>query len=134
LLLAGVIGGVVWAQKPQQPPAGPPAEQAPPEEDENLSVKQYAFNPLQASKELQVGRFYMKKGNFRAAAHRFEEATRWDGSNAEAFLLLGEAREKQKEHAAAREAYAKYLELAPEAKNAAAIRKKVESLRAARKR
>jgi len=120
LVIASLSGCAAWAQKPQQPAV----EQAPPEEDEGLVVKQYAFNPIQAAKELQVGRFYLKKGNFRAAAQRFEEATRWDGNNAEAYRMLGEAKEKQKDLAAARRAYAKYLELAPDAKDAAAIRKK----------
>jgi Flp pilus assembly protein TadD len=72
-----------------------------------------------------VGRFYLKKGSFRAAAQRFEEATRWDPNNADAYRLLGEAKEKQKDAAAARLAYTKYLELAPDAKDAEAIRKKV---------
>lgn len=120
LLIAGASSISLQAQKAQEP-----VEQVPPEEDEGLAVKQYSFNPLQASKELQVGRFYMKKRNFRAAARRFEEATRWDGTNAEAYLLLGEAREKQKDPAAAREAYSKYLELAPDAKNAADVRRKL---------
>ena len=46
---------------------------------------------------------------------------------AEAFLKLGESEEKLNDHAAAREAYEKYLELAPTAKNAPAIRKRSRS-------
>ncbi len=122
LALAALFSGGLWGQRP----APPPKEEVPPEEDENLKPKEYSFNPLQAAKELQVGRFYMKKGRYRAAAQRFAEATRWDGTNPEGFLLLGEAHEKQKDMAAAREAYAKYLEMAPDAKNAAEIRKKLE--------
>ncbi len=122
LFFASALWAAVWGQKTAQKPA----EQNPPEEDETLTAnRQYAFNPLQALKELQVGRFYMKKGNYRAAALRFQEATRWDGTNPDGFLLLGEASEKQKDTAAAREAYTKYLQLAPEAKNAAEIRKKL---------
>ena len=103
----------------------PPEPQEPPEEDESSKVKEYSFNPLQASKEMRVGLYYMKKGKYKAAEHRFAEATKWDPSTAEGFLRLGEAREKLKDAAGAKEAYAKYLELAPDAKNAAAIRKKV---------
>ena len=105
--------------KPQQ------QEQEPPEEDENLTVPEYTFNPLQAEKELKIGNFYMKKGKYRAAAIRFEEATKWDPNSAAAFLKLGEAREKQKDMKAARVAYAKYVELAPDAKNVEEIRRKL---------
>ncbi len=122
LFFAGTLWAAVWGQQSPQKPT----QQVPPEEDETLKApNEYTFNPLQASKEVQIGRFYMKKGNYNAAALRFEEATRWDGTNADAYLLLGEAREKQKDRAGASEAYAKYLQLATDAKNAKGIRKKL---------
>src|SRR5207248_1116779 len=115
----------IWAQdKPKaQPP--PKQQQEPPEEDESLKPKEYTFNPLQASKEVTIGNYYFKKGNYRAAAKRFTEATHWNASMAEAYLRLGEAQEKLKDEEAARAAYAKYVELAPDAKNADSIRKKL---------
>src|SRR5712664_600947 len=103
-------------QKKESKPAAPQQEQAPPEEDESLVPKEYSFNPLQASKELKVGNYYFKQGKYRAASLRFLEATRWDSTLVEAFLRLGEAREKQHDRKGAAEAYAKYLELAPDAK------------------
>jgi tetratricopeptide (TPR) repeat protein len=127
----------VLAAGAQQPPArkeNSPApqqqqEQAPPEEDESLVPKEYSFNPLQAAKELKVGNYYFKKGSYRAAAQRYNEATKWDGTLAEAYLRLGEAKEKQHDKKAAAEAYAKYLELAPDAKDAADIKKRLEKVR-----
>jgi tetratricopeptide (TPR) repeat protein len=111
----------------QERPAKPPVEeQDPPEEDESLKPTEYTFNPLQAEKEVRVGNFYFKKGSFKAAARRYREATRWDPTSAEAYRRLGQAEEKLKDDKAAREAYAKYLEIAPDAKDAAAIRKKIE--------
>lgn len=104
-------------------------EQEPPEEDANLQVKEYSFNPLQASKELRVGNYYFKKGSYNAAASRFREATKWNSGLAEAWLRLGEACEKQKDTGAAREAWAKYLELEPAGKDATEIRKKLKSLK-----
>ncbi len=109
----------------QEPKKEPPPAQEPPEEDESLVTKEYSFNPLQASKEIRTGLFYFKRGSYKAAAARFEEATRWDPGSAEAYLRLGETREKLKDHKAARAAFTKYLELAPDAKNAAVIRKKL---------
>ena len=132
-----LIGAAVCisAQQPKQRPATeqPKKEQqqaVPPEEDKSLAVDpDYAFNPLQSEKEIQTGNFYFKKGNYRAAAFRFREATRWNNGSADAWLRLAEAEEKLKDHKAAREAYTKYLEVASDAKNGDEIRKKIEKLK-----
>ena len=79
--------------------------------------------------DVAVGDYYFKQRNYRAAAGRYREATRWNERNAEAWLRLGEASEKAKDPAAAREAYTKYLALASDAKNAAEIRKRVQKLK-----
>jgi tetratricopeptide (TPR) repeat protein len=121
----------------QQPPASKQPDQdqpqqaveLPPEEDKSAQPKEYAFNPLQSKKEVTVGEFYFKKGDYRAAAGRFSEATKYNNGNAEAWLRLGDAQEKMKDPKAAREAYTKYLELAADAKNAAEVRKKLDKLK-----
>jgi tetratricopeptide (TPR) repeat protein len=105
-----------------------PQEQEPPEEDEALKPKVYAFNPLQANKDIQAGDFYFHKHSYKAAAMRFREATKWNPGSAEAWLRLGEAEEKRKNDADAKQAYAKYLELAPDGKEAGEIRKKLAKL------
>src|SRR5271163_2401773 len=89
-----------------------PPDQLPPEEDKAKIQQQYSFNPVKSNKELPPGEFYFKKGDFKAAAARFREATRWNDGNAEAWLRLGDAEEKMKDSKAAREAWEKYLELA----------------------
>jgi tetratricopeptide (TPR) repeat protein len=103
--------------------------QLPPEEDKAQIPKDYSFNPLQSKKEVTVGEFYFKKGDFKAAGGRFREATKWNEGNAEAWLRLGETSEKAKDLKSAREAYMKYLELAPDAKNAPEVKKRLEKLR-----
>lgn len=112
----------------QQPAAPPPQEQEPPEEDESLRPKEYSFNPLQADKEIYVGNFYFKRGNYKGAAARFEEATLWHPGSAEAWMRLGEAREKLNDPAGAREAYERFLEVAPAHKKAKEVKKKLASL------
>lgn len=124
LLFAGCLAGAAAGQQKKNPPRQ--QEQEPPEEDENVKEKVYGFNPLQSSKELQVGNYYWKKGSYRAAMMRFREATRWNAGNADAWLRLAEAHEKLKDPKSAKEAYARYLELSPDAKNAARIRKKLK--------
>ena len=131
-ILALAFAVLASAQQPPQKKESKPApqqEQAPPEEDESLVPKEYSFNPLQAAKELRVGNYYFKKHNYRAASQRFTEATKWDGTMAEAYLRLGEAKEKQHDRKAAAEAYAKYLEITPDAKDAPEVKKRLDKLK-----
>ena len=108
--------------------AKPGKESEPPEEDEGAKPKEYAFNPLQAEHELQVGEFYLKKGSYQSAVARFIEATKWNPTLAEAYLRLGDAETKFKDMKAAKEAYSKYLQLAPDGKSAAQVKKKLEKM------
>jgi tetratricopeptide (TPR) repeat protein len=106
--------------------ASPAFPQEPPEEDVNpATVKEYTFNPLQAVKELKVGNYYFKKGSYRAAARRFEEALKWDPNSAEACLRLGDAKAKLGDKAGSRAAYEKYLEIDSDSRQADEIRKKL---------
>jgi tetratricopeptide (TPR) repeat protein len=130
LVLAAALPALLAAQEAKQKPREQQSEeQNPPEEDESLKPTVYAFNPLQATKEMKVGGYYFKKGSYRAAAHRFEEASKWDPTLADAYFRLGEAREKLHDPKGAAEAYAKYLDAAPDAKNAAELRKKISKLK-----
>ncbi|MBK5293212.1 MAG: tetratricopeptide repeat protein [Acidobacteriia bacterium] len=110
-------------EKPKEPAQR--QEQEPPEEDEGLKEKEYNFNPLQAEKELNIGNFYFKKGSYKAAVLRFEEATKWNPGSGEAFLRLGEAHEKLRQPDKAKLAYAKFLEIAPDHKRAGEIQKRM---------
>ena len=102
--------------------------QEPPEEDVSTDrPKEYTFNPLQAAKELKIGNYYFKKGSYKAALARFQEALKWDPNDAEAWLRLGEAHLKLNQPKEARNAFAKYLELKPEGKESEAVRKKIQS-------
>ncbi len=102
----------------------------PPEEDESYAVpREYSFNPLQAQKELKIGRFYFKKGSFKAAALRAQEAIKWDDSLLDAYLMLGEARERLRDSDGARKAYSQFLELAGDtAKERKEIEKRLQKL------
>ena len=102
-------------------------EQEPPEEDVNPNeVKEYVLNPLQAEKEMKVGAFYFKKGSYRAAARRFEEATKWNPGLPEAWLRLGEAHSKLRNDKDARDAWTKFLELEPDSKASDDVRKRLK--------
>ena len=125
LFLGAVLVFLLCGQEPPEPP----------EEDVNVeTVKEYTFNPLQATKEIKVGAYYHKKGSYKAAARRFEEALKWDPNSADAYLRLGDARAKLGDAEAAKTAYSKYLELEPDSKEAKSVRSKIEKLDEAKPR
>jgi len=134
ILLALLAALTSFAQRAEDvpPPPEKPAVQAPveepPEEDIQNAPRTYDFNPIQAEKEVKVGRYYLKKGSLKAALNRFDDASKYNPQFAEAFLLLGETREKLKDKKGAKAAYTKYLELSPDAKNAGEIKKRLEKL------
>ena len=131
LSLAFAAVAPAWQAQPPKDNGGAtvPEGQLPPEEDKAKIEKTYSFNPLQSKKEVSVGEFYFKKGDWNAAASRFREATKWNDGNADAWLRLGDAEEKMKDAGAVREGWEKYLQLAPQAKNAAEVRKRIEKLK-----
>jgi len=57
------------ATRPSSPQTEP-QEQEPPEEDQSFKPRTYDFNPLKASKSVEAGDFYLKKGNLAAAKGR----------------------------------------------------------------
>jgi tetratricopeptide (TPR) repeat protein len=132
--LAALALGIALAQEKKletqrpKPPAGA-QEEIPPEEDAALTTTEYSFNPLQSAKDVGVGNQYLKKGKLRAAEMRYTSATKWNDTNAEAWLKLGEVAERLKDVAKAKASYEKYLELAADAKNAGEIRKKLQKLK-----
>lgn len=102
----------------------------PPEEDESYATpEEYSFNPVQAQKELKVAKFYIRKGSHRAAALRLQEVVKWDESVTEAYLLLGESREKTSDLDGALQAYRQFLEHADDGDKARAeVQKRIRRL------
>ncbi len=100
----------------------------PPEEDKTGAPPTFTFNPVQSKIEVERGDFYFHKGNYTAAVSRYDEATKWNDGNAIAWRSLGEAEEKKANKKAALEAYHKYLELSPDAKDAKDIKNRLAKL------
>jgi tetratricopeptide (TPR) repeat protein len=101
------------------------------DEDEDLLPQtSYAFNPVQAKKELKIGAFYQKKGNERAAAARYLEATRWNPSFSDAYWRLAEVRDELEQHNEALDAYRRFAQLEPEDGRAEKARKRIEEIEA----
>ncbi|HVB85055.1 MAG TPA: tetratricopeptide repeat protein [Candidatus Dormibacteraeota bacterium] len=81
-----------------------------------------------AEEDVDVGTFYMHKGDYGAAISRFDSAVRRDPKNAKARLLLADCYDKQHNWAQALQAYQDYLREFPGARDAKKIRKKIAEL------
>ena len=137
LLMVVTIGASLWAipasaQAPQDdtPPAA--KSDAKPKKNADNPVQsapdQPKWDPLRADKDMQVGKYYMRKGDIDAAIDRFEDATLAKPGYALPFLCLGEAYEKKGKKKPAVKAYQRYLDLDPKAEDGDKIRKKIEKL------
>jgi len=89
---------------------------------------QPAWDPLRAEKDLEVGQYYMKKGDVDAAIDRFQDATTAKPGYAVPFRFLGEAQEKKGLKKQAIKSYQRYLDLYPHAEDGDKIRKKIDKL------
>jgi tetratricopeptide (TPR) repeat protein len=89
---------------------------------------QPAWDPLRAEKDLEVGQYYMKKGDVDAAIDRFQDATTAKPGYAIPFRFLGEAQEKKGLKKQAIKSYQRYLDLFPHAEDGDKVRKKIEKL------
>jgi tetratricopeptide (TPR) repeat protein len=90
---------------------------------------QPTWDPLRAEKDLEVGQYYMRKGDVDAAIDRFQDATTAKPGYAIPFRYLGEAQEKKGLKKQAVSSYSRYLELYPHAEDGDKIRKKIDKLR-----
>ena len=94
----------------------------------NSAPDQPKWDPMRADKDIEVGKFYMKKGDIDAAIDRFLDATEAKPGYAIPYRYLGEAYEKQGKKKPAVKAYQRYLDLYPHAEDGDKIRKKIEKL------
>jgi tetratricopeptide (TPR) repeat protein len=123
------------AQNPpaQNPPPQPPDDPNPkPKPNTDSPVEsapdQPKWDPLRADKDVDVGKYYMKKGDYDAAIDRFLDATEAKPGYAIPFRFLGECYEKQGKKKPAVKAYQRYLDLFPHAEDGDKVRKKIEKL------
>ena len=116
-------------QSQQQDPAKPKAKPNSDNATQN-TPDQPMWDPLRAEKDLEVGQYYMRKGDLDAAMDRFQDAIVAKPGYAIPFRFLGEAQEKKGLKRDAIKSYSRYLDLFPHAEDKAKIEKKIEKLRA----
>ncbi len=134
-----VTASVNQAQDPQQDSSSKPADgQSPapakpaPKPNKDSAAQsapdQPTWDPLRAEKDLEVGQYYMQKGDLDAAIDRFQDATTAKPGYAIPFRFLGEAQEKKGLKKQAVKSYRRYLDLYPHAQDAEKIKKRIEKL------
>ena len=139
VLLAGsglcFLAMPAYAQDPLPPDAPPKPQDTPPSKprpNSDSATKsapdQPTWDPLRAEKDIEVGKYYMHKGDVDAAIDRFEDAVLAKPGYAIPFRYLGEAYEKKGKKKPAVKAYQRYLDLYPHAEDGDKIRKKIEKL------
>jgi len=74
----------------------------------------HPWNPMKALKDVEVGDYYFKHKNYRAALDRYKEALYWKENDAIASFRLAQCQEKLGNKEAARKYYEQYLKILPE--------------------
>ncbi|HEX5433074.1 MAG TPA: tetratricopeptide repeat protein [Candidatus Angelobacter sp.] len=72
------------------------------------------YDPHRAEKDIEVGNYYLKRKNYRAALERFQDALLYKPNDAEATYGLATTQEKMDLFSLAYNNYSKYLEILPE--------------------
>lgn len=134
LVLAAPVHNFAQDPPPNPPdkPAAPTDKPKPPKPNTDNATQnapdQPKWDPLRAEKDIQVGQYYMHKGDVDAAIDRFEDATTAKPGYALPFRLLGEAQEKKGLKKQAIKSYTRYLDLYPKAEDKDKVQKKIDRL------
>jgi len=142
-------------QSQQDQSAGPQANQAPPRSQPNAPARRpgdsssrdsdeiaspqerddsvtelHSWDPHKAQKNVEVGDFYFKQQNYRAALSRYCEALSYKPSDAVATFRVAESLEKSGDLGGARTYYEAYLKVLPAGPFAAKSKKALDRIKA----
>jgi tetratricopeptide (TPR) repeat protein len=87
------------------------------------------WNPHKAAKDVEVGDFYFKRKNYRAAQDRYREALLYKDNDAGATIRLAECLEKLEQPDDARKEYEIYLKILPHGPQAEEATKALDRLK-----
>jgi tetratricopeptide (TPR) repeat protein len=91
----------------------------------------HPWDPHKAAKDVEIGDFYFKRKNYRAAESRYREALLYKDNDAIATYRLAVCLEKLEQPDDAREEYESYLKILPNGPEAEHARKAIDRLKAA---
>jgi tetratricopeptide (TPR) repeat protein len=90
----------------------------------------HTWDPHKAAKSVEVGDFYFKRQNYRAAEDRYREALRYKDNDAVATIRLAECLEKLGISDDALAEYQSYLKILPHGPHASEAQKAIDRLKA----
>jgi tetratricopeptide (TPR) repeat protein len=118
------------SSKQTQIDISPPSGDAKKTESADSEVSEFhPWDPHKAMKCIEVGDYYFKQENYRAAVSRYQEALEWKPKDAEATYKLGEAQEKSGDLIAALSSYQAYLKILPKGPYADKAQKGIDRLK-----
>ena len=97
---------------------------------DNGVSEMHPYDPHKAAKNVEVGDFYFKQGNYKAAISRYREALQWKPRDAVATYRLAEGLDKDGDLAEARIQYEAYLKILPTGEMATQAKAALERLNA----
>jgi tetratricopeptide (TPR) repeat protein len=118
--------------QPNSPSSGSPQPTAPQSShaaaDKTDPNQPQVYDPYHAMKAMEVGLYYLRKGDQEAALDRFQDAIRYKYDFARPRLLVGEIYERRHDNAQAIRYYSEYLKILPQAPDAKKVRERIERL------
>jgi len=124
----------------EPPPPAPPRSDLPPGVSSSSSSSDLGDpaaavpqepDPVRAKKDIDVGGFYLKKGDYNGALLRFKDATASDPTDVNAIFGLAETQRMLKNNAEAERNYQMYLEIVPNGPKAKQALKALKELHSA---
>ncbi len=91
------------------------ADLAAPDNPDSSGIQEFhPWNPLKALKDVEVGDFYFKRKNYKAALERYKDALYYKDNDAVASFRLALCQEKLGDKVEAKKYYEQYLKILPE--------------------
>jgi tetratricopeptide (TPR) repeat protein len=135
-LALAAIPGLAFAQnsppKDKDQDSGSYSSSVKPNEDTTTKAAQSSgdanYDPFHAQQDVEIGAYYMHKGDVDAAISRYQDAIQLKADFAKPRILLAEAYLKKGEKGEAVKYYKEYLKVFPDAPDAKKVRNKIEKL------
>jgi tetratricopeptide (TPR) repeat protein len=97
--------------------------------DDNADVQEMRpWDPHRAAKDIEVGDYYFKQKNYRAALDRYKEALEYKPNDAAANFHLAQCYEKLNDNDQAAKHFQEYLKILPQGELAPVARKELDKL------
>lgn len=131
VLLPLILAGTAWSAQEKQPASQGQEDKSSQQATPSAQTSEQeapGYDPFHAQQDVEVGTYYMHKGDLDAAIGRFENAIRMNSKFAKPRLLLAKVYEKKGDTAMALKYYKEYLAVLPDAPDAKKIEKKIDSL------